>query len=56
MDLKSREIYEAPAAAIILALHRDLEQLTLTRNEIQFKKIVDAQWSSLVFRRNGSRR
>lgn len=49
MDLKSREIYEAPAAAIILALHRDLEQLTLTRDEIQFKKMVDAQWSSLVF-------
>jgi argininosuccinate synthase len=49
MDLKSREIYEAPAAAIILALHRDLEQLTLTRDEIQFKKSVDARWSSLVF-------
>ncbi len=49
MDLKSREIYEAPAAAIILALHRDLEQLTLTRDEIQFKKMVDGQWSRLVF-------
>ncbi|MCA1665897.1 MAG: argininosuccinate synthase [Thermomicrobia bacterium] len=49
MDLKSREIYEAPAAAMLLALHRDLEQLTLTRDEIQFKKMVDAQWSRLVF-------
>lgn len=49
MDLKSREIYEAPAAAILLALHRDLEQLTLTRDEIRFKKIVDAEWSALVF-------
>ena len=26
MDLKSREIYEAPAAHVILKLHRDLEQ------------------------------
>lgn len=49
MDLKSREIYEAPAAAIILAVHRDLETLTLTGDEIQFKKIVDAQWAKLVF-------
>lgn len=49
MDLKSREIYEAPAAAIILALHRDLEQLTLTRDEVQFKKVIDARWSQLVF-------
>lgn len=49
MDLKSREIYEAPAAQIILALHRDLESLTLTKDEIAFKKIVDARWAELVF-------
>lgn len=49
MDLKSREIYEAPAAQILLALHRDLESLTLTRDEIAFKRIVDARWAELVF-------
>jgi len=49
MDLKSREIYEAPAAHIILTLHRDLEQCCLTKDEIQFKKIVDAKWAYLVY-------
>lgn len=49
MDLKSREIYEAPAAHVILKLHRDLEQQCLTKDEIQFKKIIDAKWAYLVY-------
>jgi argininosuccinate synthase len=49
MDLKSREIYEAPAAHVILKLHRDLEQQCLTKDEIQFKKMIDAQWAYLVY-------
>lgn len=49
MDLKSREIYEAPAAHVVLKLHRDLEQQCLTKDEIQFKKIVDAKWAYLVY-------
>ena len=49
MDLKSREVYEAPAAVILLALHRDLEQLTLTKDELAFKRSVDARWGELVF-------
>jgi argininosuccinate synthase len=49
MDLKSREIYEAPAAHIIIKLHRDLEQACLTKDEIQFKKVVDAKWAYLVY-------
>ncbi len=49
MSLKSREVYEAPAAHVILKLHRDLEQQCLTKDEIQFKKIVDAQWAYLVY-------
>lgn len=49
MELKSREVYEAPAAHVILKLHRDLEQQCLTKDEIQFKKIVDAKWAYLVY-------
>lgn len=49
MDLKSREIYEAPAAHVILKLHHDLEQQCLTKDEIQFKKVVDAKWAYLVY-------
>jgi argininosuccinate synthase len=49
MDLKSREIYEAPGATIILKLHRDLEQFCLTKDEIQFKKGIDQKWAYLVY-------
>jgi argininosuccinate synthase len=49
MDLKSREIYEAPAAKIILALHRDLEQFCLTKEEIMFKKAIDQQWAYMMY-------
>lgn len=49
MDLKSREIYEAPAATIIIKLHRDLEQFCLTKDEIQFKKPIEMKWAYLVY-------
>jgi len=49
MDLKSREIYEAPGATIILKLHRDLEQFCLTKDEIQVKKGVDQKWAYLIY-------
>jgi argininosuccinate synthase len=49
MDLKSREIYEAPAATVILKLHRDLEQFCLTKDEVQFKKGIDQKWAYLVY-------
>ena len=49
MDLKSREIYEAPAAHVILKLHRDLEQWCLTKDELEFKAIVDRKWAHLTY-------
>ena len=49
MDLKSREIYEAPAAHVILKLHRDLEQQCLPKEEVQFKKMVDAKWAYMTY-------
>jgi len=49
MDMKSREIYEAPGADIILRLHQDLEQWTLTKDEVLFKKLVDSQWAYKVY-------
>jgi argininosuccinate synthase len=49
MDLKSREIYEAPAAHVILKVHRDLEQFCLTKDELEFKRIVDAKWAYLTY-------
>ncbi len=49
IGLKSREVYEAPAATIILTLHRDLEQLCLTKEQIQFKPQVERQWAYMVY-------
>jgi len=49
MDLKSREIYEAPAAHIILKLHADLEQFCLTKSELLFKKMIDQQWAYMMY-------
>jgi len=49
MSLKSREIYEAPAAHVILKLHRDLEQQCLTKEEIQYKKGVDTKWAYMTY-------
>ncbi|MCU4140558.1 MAG: Argininosuccinate synthase [Methanophagales archaeon] len=50
LGFKSREIYEHPAATILLSAHADLERLVLTRAELQFKSIVDAVWSDLVYK------
>ncbi|MFW6074596.1 MAG: argininosuccinate synthase [Chloroflexota bacterium] len=49
MDLKSREIYEAPGAKIILTVHKDIEAATLTKQQLVFKKGVDSQWGTLVY-------
>lgn len=49
LGFKSREIYEHPAATILLTAHKDLERLVLTRNELRFKEIVDRVWSELVY-------
>ncbi|MBS3815621.1 MAG: argininosuccinate synthase, partial [Hadesarchaea archaeon] len=50
LGLKSRENYEAPAAAVILEAHKALESLVLTRGELKFKESVDSLWSDLVYR------
>ena len=49
VGLKVRDIYEAPAAAIILPAHRELEQLVGTIHQNQFKPQLDRQWAYLVY-------
>jgi argininosuccinate synthase len=48
VGIKSREIYECPAATVILEAHKDLEKMVLTRHEVLFKQQIDAQWTFLV--------
>jgi len=49
VGIKSRELYECPAATALIEAHKDLEKLTLTRHELSFKMLVDSQWSFLVY-------
>jgi argininosuccinate synthase len=49
MNLKSRELYEAPAAELILKTHHDLEQMCLTKEELLFKKGVEQKWAYMVY-------
>ncbi|MGD1051840.1 MAG: argininosuccinate synthase domain-containing protein, partial [Solirubrobacteraceae bacterium] len=49
VGLKVRDIYEAPAAAIILAAHAELEKLVCTIHQNQFKAGLDRHWAYLVY-------
>jgi len=49
VGIKSREIYESPAAEVLIEAHKDLEKLVLTRHELEFKKQIDEKWTQLVY-------
>ncbi len=49
MNLKSRELYEAPAAAVVLKTHRDLEQMCLTKDELMLKKQIEQKWAYMAY-------
>ncbi|MEA2223404.1 MAG: argininosuccinate synthase [Solirubrobacteraceae bacterium] len=49
VGLKVRDIYEVPAAAIVLKAHRELERLTGTIHQNQFKPGLDRKWAYLVY-------
>lgn len=49
VGIKSREVYEAPAALVLVEAHKDLEKLVLTHNELRFKFSVDDQWAWLAY-------
>ncbi|WP_338740614.1 argininosuccinate synthase [Haloplanus salilacus] len=45
LGLKVRENYEHPAATTLLNAHETLESLVLTKEERDFKRLVDDEWS-----------
>jgi argininosuccinate synthase len=49
VGLKVRDIYEAPAAAVLLAAHQELERLVCTIHQNRFKAQLDHQWAYLVY-------
>jgi len=49
VGIKSREIYEAPAATILYTAHKELESLVLDRELAHFKEIISLKYSELVY-------
>jgi argininosuccinate synthase len=49
VGLKVRDLYEVPAAAIVLTAHKELEKLVGTIHQNNFKPQLDAHWAYLVY-------
>ena len=49
VGIKSREVYEAPAAIALIAAHQELESVTVERDAARFKRGVDQRWGELVY-------
>ncbi len=49
VGIKSREVYEAPAATVLHSAHRALESLTLSRDQARFKEVVAGEYARLIY-------
>ncbi len=49
VGIKSREVYETPAATCLIEAHSDLEKMVHTKHENKFKSLIDDEWSWLVY-------
>ncbi|MBC3186890.1 argininosuccinate synthase [Corynebacterium sp. zg-331] len=49
VGIKSREVYEAPGAMVLIKAHEALEDVTVERELARYKRLVDARWSEEVY-------
>jgi argininosuccinate synthase len=49
VGIKSREVYEAPAAMTLVLAHQALEDLVLTRDELSVKRTLEERWTTFVY-------
>ena len=49
VGIKSREIYEAPAAVVLLEAHQAVEAITLSKSQLRFKQKVAAEYADLIY-------
>ena len=49
VGIKSRELYEAPAATVLLQAHQALESMTLSKDQLRFKQKVAVEYSELIY-------
>ncbi len=49
VGIKSREVYEAPAAVVLLQAHQALEAMTLSKAQLRFKQKVAVEYADLIY-------
>ncbi len=49
VGIKSREIYEAPAALVLLQAHKALQAMTLSKDQLRFKQMVAWEYADLIY-------
>jgi argininosuccinate synthase len=49
VGIKSREVYEAPAAVVLMQAHQALEEMTLTKQQQRFKQKVSVEYADLIY-------
>jgi argininosuccinate synthase len=49
VGLKIRDVYEVPAAAIVMPAHHDLERLVSTLHQNEFKRSLESRWAYLCY-------
>jgi argininosuccinate synthase len=49
VGIKSREVYESPAATVLLKAHQALEQMALTKDQLRFKALVAQHYADLIY-------
>jgi argininosuccinate synthase len=49
VGIKSREVYEAPAAVVLIQAHQALEAMTLSKRQLQFKQMVANEYADLIY-------
>ncbi len=49
VGIKSREVYECPAAVVLIAAHQALEALVLPRDVLDYKRSVEQRYSQLIY-------
>ncbi len=49
VGIKSREIYEAPAATVLIKAHKALESMTLSKDQLRLKERVAIEYADLIY-------
>ena len=49
VGIKSREIYEAPGAMVLITAHSELESVCVERDLARFKRLAEQRWTELVY-------